>query len=79
MAYVRSLREIPIDQEPHASVLAAFTPEPGESPSTATTWETATAAQLAHLRACPVCREIVGGYGQVSVGQTDIAAISIGA
>ena len=64
MAYVRSLREIPLDEEPHASVLATLLPSlaEGESPGDGeVNWGAASEAQLAHVAMCPVCQAILGG------------------
>lgn len=69
MAYVRSLREIPLDEEPHASVLAALRPDPTESPYVGEVdWEGATEEQLAHVAICKRCRELLAGDGDVGTG-----------
>jgi hypothetical protein len=77
MAYVRSLREIPLDEEPHASVLAAllpvFDPDEDGSPSmmsTGVNWDDATPDQIAHIRICPQCDAALGGLGRVCLIQT---------
>lgn len=72
MAHVRSLRDIPLDQEPHASVLAALTPDPTESPYREINEliMDATLDQAKHLEICPRCREMLGiGQGHAGVGQ----------
>lgn len=58
MAYTRSLREIPLDQEPH--VLADLLPDPTESPYEGVDLSSASADQLAHLGQCPACRDALG-------------------
>jgi hypothetical protein len=68
MAYRRSLREIPLDQEPHASVIAALLPDPDESPFVGDVdWSSATDAQLLHVRICPACAEVLGKIGSSSL------------
>jgi hypothetical protein len=68
MAYVRSLREIPLDEEPHASVLAALLPDPTESPyDPEVDWANISAHQLRHLQKCPACAAVLGGIGQIAI------------
>jgi hypothetical protein len=60
MAYRRSLREIPLDEEPHASVIAALLPDPTESPFVGVDLDGATQNQLAHLAQCAECSALLG-------------------
>lgn len=76
MAYTPSLREIPLDQEPHASALAAVQDEDGSID-----WDAASADQLAHLNACPDCKIVLGGADLqvgdgVVAGEVTVAAAS---
>jgi hypothetical protein len=72
MAYVRSLREISPDEEPHASVVAALLPV-SESPysgSVEVDWASASEYQLNHLAQCPACAAFLGGVGRVAAAPT---------
>jgi hypothetical protein len=81
MAYTRSLREIPLTEEPHKSVLEALLPgpdsldeSPGESPSMdspheGVDWSMATPEQIAHIKICPECDAALGGLGKVCLMQ----------
>jgi hypothetical protein len=81
MAYTRSLKEIPLEEEPHASVLAALTPDPFESPYSGVDLSGATDGQRAHLAMCPRCRDALGldpsGTGAASSGG-EIGSTSFG-
>jgi hypothetical protein len=60
MAYKRSLREIPLEEDPHASVLEAVVgtaESPAESPGSIAGL---TDDQLSHLAQCEQCREFLG-------------------
>lgn len=62
MAYVRSVREIPLDEEPMASALAAVLPDPEESPGdTELRWDNLTAEQEKLILLHPEAVAIVGG------------------
>lgn len=61
MAYTRSVREIPLDQEPMAAAIAAVLPDPDESPgSTDMRWDNATEDQLRLLALHPDALMVVG-------------------
>lgn len=60
MAYVPSLREIPLDREPHKSVLDALTPDPFADPYVGVDLDEASASEVAHLNQCKACRDILG-------------------
>lgn len=85
MAFVRSLRDIPLDEEPHASVLAALLPHfdpddesPDKDALESVNWANASAYQLAHLAKCPQCVAVLGGYGRVCIPAGCDTGISIG-
>jgi hypothetical protein len=69
MAYRRSVREIPLSEEPHASVIAALLPSPGESPVALTE------SQQAHLDVCLECQSITGIHSNTSNGQLGAASL----
>lgn len=61
MAYVRSVREIPLDEEPIASALDAVLPDPEESPFTGELrWDNVTTKQADLLRLHPGASAILG-------------------
>lgn len=63
MPYTPSLREIPLTEEPHASVLAAVNPE-SESPGDLD-WSNEDA--VAHVRICKQCQEFLGVDGDFAI------------
>lgn len=70
MAYVRSVREISVNDEPLASALAAIAPDLEESPpSSALRWENATEEQIRLLQMHPGTASLfsdgVGPAGEV--------------
>jgi hypothetical protein len=69
--YHRSVREIPLDEEPHASVIAALVPGPGESPSALTD------DQAAHLAYCEQCQAVTGTHLNGSSGELGDGAVSL--
>jgi hypothetical protein len=72
MAYTPSLREIPLDQEPHASVIAAAEESPGGLANLDD-------AQKAHLDICPQCRDYLGGLAVGNYGQAGTVELGGGA
>ena len=63
MAYVPSMREIPLDQEPHKSVLDTLMPDPFAESYEPVDLSEATDAQKAHLDQCMRCRQELGLFG----------------
>lgn len=59
MAYVPSLREIPIDQYPHVAndLLPDFSESPGDGEID---FSELTEEQTAHLQQCPTCASLTG-------------------
>lgn len=68
MAYVRSLREIPLDEEPHASALEAILGDPEESPlPDGPDWSDPDA--VAHVNMCRKCQEALNVQGAPNTGE----------
>lgn len=60
--YVRSIREIPITEEPMASAVAAVLPDPDESPeNTELRWDNLTDEQRKLIELHPDAVALVGG------------------
>lgn len=61
MPYTRSIREIPLTEEPFASAIAAVLPDEDESPgSTEMRWDNATEEQKRLLALHPEAKYVVG-------------------
>jgi hypothetical protein len=61
MPYTPSLREIPLDQDPHKAVLDALIgDQDDESLGGEVDFSAASEAELAHLKQCPRCAALTG-------------------
>lgn len=73
MAYTRSIREIPLDEEPMKSAMEAVAPDPEESPySGEIRWDNATEDQLRLLSLHPDAYVVLGGSPEAdpAIGET---------
>jgi hypothetical protein len=68
MAYVPSLREIPLTEDPHLAALEAISPSDQESPAPL---DFSDEDAVAHVRICPQCREFLGLAKDFSTGDDD--------
>lgn len=73
MVYRRSLREIPLDENPHLSVLNALKATQAEENDYQTDWAQATEAQIKHVVMCPACNDVLGGLGRSSISDPEIS------
>jgi hypothetical protein len=69
MAYTPSLREIPLTEEPHKSVLEALMPDPLSEDYAPVTMNDLNAEQAAHLAQCSLCRAELGLNGTSATGE----------
>lgn len=75
MPYVPSMREIPLDQEPHASVLASLSATITEETEFLVAWEEATDEELAHVLACSQCAALLGYSDSITIGLADVQEV----
>jgi hypothetical protein len=63
MTFVPSMRDIPISQEPHKSVLEALMPDPLAEEYAPVDLSEASNYQRKHLNQCAVCADLLGLNG----------------